>query len=141
MRALFLAILMAISGAAFAAPTADTQENRLDAASRLFELPAYRQIATRSLYQSLESLPAEQHKRALAALSDPAVMQSLRGVISRGMARTFTTAELDHLARFLKADEARSIVDKMQLFQSNLTGELLAASMTDPELLRILVGK
>ena len=35
----------------------------------------------------------------------------------------------------------RSMVDKVPVFQSSLTRELLAASVTDPELLRILVGK
>lgn len=141
MRTWILAALLAMSAATAAAPPADGMDGRLDAANRLFDLPAYRLIATRQLYQSLESLPEEQHKRALAALSDPAVMNALRNVISRSMAQTFTSAELEHLARFLKADEARSMVDKVPVFQSRLTRELLAASVTDPDLLRILVGK
>jgi hypothetical protein len=77
----------------------------------------------------------------VAALSDPAVMASLRGVISRSMAQTFSIAELEHLARFLQASEARSMVDKVQNFQAILTKELLTASITDPELIRILIGK
>lgn len=140
-RRLLFAFLLASSAASYAAAPPDTPENRLDAANHLFELPAYRQIATRQLYESLNSLPAEQHKRAVSALSDPAVMTSLRGVISRSMAQTFSTAELWHLARFLQADEARSMVDKTQNFQSILTRELLTASVSDPELIRILIGK
>ena len=140
-RRMFLVLLLAFSVASHAAAPPDTPENRLDAANHLFELPAYRQIATRQLYESLNSLPAEQHKRAVAALSDPVVMTSLRGVISRSMAQTFSTAELWHLARFLQADEARSMVDKTQNFQSILTRELLTASVSDPELIRILIGK
>ncbi len=140
-RSLCFVFLLAGSMAAYAAPTPDTPGSRLEAANHLFELPAYRLIATRQLYESLNSLPAEQHKRALAALSDPAVMASLRGVISRSMAQTFSTAELEHLGRFLQADEARSMVDKTQNFQSNLTMELLNASVSDPELIRILIGK
>jgi hypothetical protein len=124
-----------------AAPPVDSTESRLTAATKLFELPAYRMIATRQLYQSLESLPVEQRKRATNALSDPAVMTALRGVISRSMAQTFSITELDHLARFLKADEARSMVDKVQNFQSSLTTELLAASVTDPDLMRVMLGK
>lgn len=141
MRSLFLALLLALPTAGHAAAPSDTPDNRLDAANHLFELPAYRLIATRQLYESLNSLPAEQHKRALAALSDPAVMTSLRGVISRSMAQTFSTAELGHLSRFLQADEARSMIDKTQNFQSILTKELLTASVSDPELIRILIGK
>ncbi|HVY04576.1 MAG TPA: hypothetical protein VHB46_01245 [Burkholderiales bacterium] len=141
MRKLLFAILLIVAGASAAAPAADTPENRLEAASRLFELPAYRLVATRQLYESIDSLPEEQRKRALAALSDPAVMQSLRGVISRSMAQTFSTAELDHLAQFLKADQARSMIDKIQNFQGSLTRELLAASVSDPALMRALMGK
>ena len=126
---------------AIAAPTADTPGDRLDAANHLFDLPTYRMIATRQLYESLNSLPAEQQKRAVAALSDPSVIASLRGVISRSMAQTFSTAELQHLARFLRADEARSMIEKTQSFQSILTKELLTASVSDPELIRILIGK
>lgn len=140
-RGLFLALSIVVSAAAYAAPVPDTQGNRLDAATHLFELPAYRVIATRQLYESLNSLPAEQHKRALAALSDPAVMTSLRGVISRSMAQTFSTAELEHLARFLQADEARTMIDKAQSFQTILVKELLTASVSDPELIKILIGK
>lgn len=140
-RILFIALTFFLSGLAVAAPAADTPGNRLDAANHLFALPAYRQIATRQLYESLNALPAEQHKRALAALSDPAVMASLRGVISRSMAQTFSTGELEHLARFLKADEALSMIDKTQSFQSILTKELLTASISDPELVRILIGR
>jgi hypothetical protein len=140
-RRLFFALVLVLSGASYAAPAPDTPANRLDAATHLFDLPAYRLIATRQLYESLNSLPAEQHKRALAALSDPAVMASLRGVISRSMAQTFSIAELEHLARFLQADEARSMVDKTQNFQSILTKELLTASVSDPELIKILLGR
>lgn len=141
MRTLFIALSFFVSALAVAAPAADMPDNRLDAANHLFELPAYRKIATRQLYESLNALPAEQHKRALLALSDPAVMTSLRGVISRSMAQTFSTAELKHLARFLQADEARSMIDKTQSFQSILTKELLTASVSDPELIKILIGK
>lgn len=141
MRKLFFVLVLAASGAVYAAPAPDTPSNRLDAANHLFDLPAYRQIATRQLYESLNSLPEEQHRRAVAALSDAAVMASLRGVISRSMAQTFSTAELAHLARFLQADEARSMIDKAQNFQSVLTRELLGASVSDPELVKILIGK
>jgi hypothetical protein len=140
-RTFFIALSVIVSALALAAPAPDSPGNRLDAANHLFDLPAYRQIATRQLYESLNSLPSDQHKRALAALSDPAVMASLRGVISRSMAQTFSTAELEHLARFLGADEALTMIDKTQNFQSTLTRELLTASVSDPELVRILIGK
>ena len=139
-RTLIAVLYLSVSALAIAAPAADTPGSRLDAATHLFELPAYRLIATRQLYEALNSLPAEQHKRARAALSDPTVMASLRGVISRSMAQTFSTAELEHLARFLRADEARSMIDKTQSFQSILAKELLTASVSDPELIRILIG-
>jgi len=67
-------------------------------------------------------------------------LQALREVIVRSMAQTFSTAELGHLTRFLEADEARSMIEKTQSFQSILTKEFLAASVSDPELIRILIG-
>jgi hypothetical protein len=140
-RRLFFAVIIVVSVAGHAAQVPDTLDSRLDAARHLFELPAYRLIATRQLYESLNALPAEQHKRALAALSDPAVMASLRGVIARSMAQTFSTAELEHLARFLQADEARTMIDKAPGFQTILGKELLSASVSDPELIKILIGK
>jgi hypothetical protein len=140
-RRLFFAVVLLVSSAGYAAPAPDTQGNRLAAANRLFELPAYRAIATRQLYEWVNSLPAGQNKRALAALSDPSVKASLRGVISRSMAQTFTTAELEHLARFLKAEEARTMIDKAQSFQEILSREFLSSSVHDPELIKILIGK
>jgi hypothetical protein len=139
-RMLFLALFVSVCAASHAAPPQDTPASRLAAANHLFELPAYRQIATRQLYDALDTLPAEQHRRALAALSDPGVMTSLRGVITRSMVQTFSTAELQHLARFLQADEARTLIEKAQSFQAILGKELLTASVSDPELIKILMG-
>jgi hypothetical protein len=142
MRSSFLfAVFFAISSVGYAAPAPDTEGNRLEAANHLFKLPAYRMVATRQLYESLKTLPAEQHKRALAALSDPSVMVSLRGIISRSMAHTFTTAELEHLAQFFEAREALNMVNKAQNFQSALDEEVRAAAIRDPQLIKILIGK
>ena len=138
---LFCAVFILVSLAGHATPVPDTLDNRLDAARHLFELPAYRLIATRQLYVSLNTLPAKQHQRARAALSDPAVMASLHDVISRSMAQTFSTAELEHPARFLQADEARTTIDKAQGFQTIPGRELLGASESDPGLIKILIGK
>ena len=40
-----------------------------------------------------------------------------------------------------QVDEARSMIGKTQSFQFILTKELLTASVSDPELMRILLGK
>ena len=140
-RTLVIAGSFLMSMLAMAAPAADTPDGRLNIAGRLFELPAYRLIATRQIYEALNSLPDDQRKRARAALSDPAFMTSLRGVISRSMAQTFSTVELEHLTRFLRADEARSMLDKAQGFQFVLTKEMMAAALSDPALIRILIGE
>ncbi|HXF16111.1 MAG TPA: hypothetical protein VN496_03855 [Burkholderiales bacterium] len=140
-RSFLFVICLALSSLGYAAPAPDTEANRLEAANQLFKLPAYRMVATRQLYESLKTLPAEQHKRALAALSDADVMASLRGIISRSMAQTFTTAELEHLAHFFEAREALTMVNKAQNFQSALDEEVRAASITDPQLIKILIGK
>jgi hypothetical protein len=120
---------------------ADAVDPRLQAAQRLFELPTYRQLATRQIYTALKFLPAEEYRRAAEALTDPAVVQALQGVIARSMAQTFSLAELEHIQRFLAADEARTMVGKIEGFESVVIRELLAAALTDPELARTLLPK
>ncbi len=106
----------------------------LRAAERLFELPAYRQLATRQLYRALESLPEERYRTSVDALQDPQVIAILRGVIARSMAQTYTLAELEFLTRMLSTQEGRSIVAKEELLQGLLTRELIAAALANPEL-------
>ena len=125
----------------FPANAADRPETRLQAAQRLFELPAYRQLATRQIYTALKFLPAEEYRRAADALNNPAVVLALQGVIARSMAQTFSLPELEHIERFLSADAARSMVAKADGFESVVIRELLAAAMTDPELARNLLPK
>ena len=122
-----------------AAPTPDSPEARHHAAERLFDLPAYRQIASRQVYEAVESLPEGQSRTAIDALSDPKVVQALRDVIVRSMAQTFTVAELETLARFLATDEASSMLRKTDAFQAALIRGLLAAGLTNPDLARILI--
>jgi hypothetical protein len=123
------------------ANAAETQEARLLAAQRLFDIPTYRQLATRQIYAALKSLPAEQNRRAVDALNNPAVVKALQGVIARSMAQTFALAELEHINRFLAADEARSMVAKAEGFESAVIRELIAAAITDPELAKSLLPK
>ncbi len=127
--------------ALFPASAAETPEQRLLAAQRLFELPAYRQLATRQIYTALKFLPAEEYRRAAGALNDPGVVNALQGVIARSMAQTFSLAELEHIERFLAADEARTMVAKVEGFESVVIRELLAAALTDPELAKSLLPR
>jgi hypothetical protein len=136
-----LVLLAVLACGANPAVCADSPEGRLQAAQRLFELPTYRQLATRQIYTALKFLPAEEYRRAADALNNPAVVQALQGVIARSMAQTFTEAELGHIERSLAADEARSMVAKIEGFESVVIRELLAAAMTDPELARSLLAK
>ena len=137
-RIFLLAILVSGMAPAIAADTPDT---RLQAAQHLFDLPTYRQLATRQIYTALKFLPAEEYRRAADALANPGVVQALQGVIARSMAQTFSLAELEHIERFLAADEAKSIVGKSEAFESVVIRELLATAMTDPELARSLLPK
>ena len=113
----------------------------LKAAERLFDLPAYRQLATSQLYRALESLPDAQYTASVEALKDPQVVQALRGVIARSMAQTYTVNEMEFMGRMLATQEAQSIVAKSDLLQGLLTRELLAAALTNPDLAKILTGQ
>jgi hypothetical protein len=135
--ALLLWLCLVASGLAEAA--ADGPDATRQAAEDLFELPAYRQIATHQVYEALRSLPDGQYRSALDALSQPRVVQALREVIVRSMAQTFTVGELKALRRFLATDEARSALQKADALQAALLRELLAAALADPELGRILL--
>lgn len=141
-RALIVMLVGGILGSFIpAANAADTPESRLHAAQRLFELPTYRQLATRQIYTALKFLPAEEYRRAAEALNNPGVVQALQGVIARSMAQTFSLPELEHIERFLAADEARSMIAKVDGFEAVVIRELLAAAMTDPELAKSLLAK
>ncbi len=138
-----LLLLSLATGANFApvARAADTSRARQQAAERLFELPAYREVATRQVYEAMRSLPDGQYQSAVDALSDRKVIQVLREVIVRSMARTFTVTELESLARYMATDEARSTVAKTDAFQDALLREFLAAGLTHPELGKYLVPR
>lgn len=133
--------LVVLAGFAPGARAVDTPEQRLEAAQRLFDLPVYRQLATRQIYTALKFLPAEEYRRATEALNDPAVIQALQGVIARSMAQTFSLPELEHIKRFLSADEASSMAAKAERFEAVVIRELLAAALTDPDLARSLLAK
>ena len=128
-------------GASTAPQALPLTEDSLRAAERLFDLPAYRQLATSQLYRALESLPDAQYSASVEALKDPQVVQALRGVIARSMAQSYTVKEMEFLARMLATQEAQGIVAKSDLLQSLLTRELLAAALANPDLARILTGQ
>jgi hypothetical protein len=141
-RAVIAALLVAaMLGAAVArAQQADTPANRRAAAEALFALPVYRQLATRQLYQAIESLPEAQRAKARDGLSDPRVVDAVREVIVRSSAQVYTVRELEHLARMLAAPEAQSLLDKSGTFEATLVRELMAAALTDPDLHRLLMS-
>jgi hypothetical protein len=128
-------------GASTAPQAVPLTAESLKAAERLFDLPAYRQLATSQLYRALESLPDAQYSASVEALKDPQVVQALRGVIARSMAQAYTVMEMEFMGRVLATQEAQSIVAKSDLLQSLLTRELLAAALTNPDLARILTGQ
>jgi hypothetical protein len=128
-------------GASTAPQALPLTEESVRAAERLFDLPAYRQLATSQLYRALESLPDAQYSASVEALKDPKVVQALRGVIARSMAQAYTVKEMEFLARMLATQEAQGIVAKSDLLQGLLTRELLAAALTNPDLARILTGQ
>jgi hypothetical protein len=117
------------------AQTPENESARLAAAERLFLAPAYRQIATRQIYETLQSLPPEQGKSALAALRDPSVVAALRQVISRAMASTYSVKELEFLRKTFSSPEMETFVKKESVFRDQLQRELTAAILTNPALI------
>lgn len=136
-----LAVALLVGGVAQVRAAEDTPSARQQAAEHLFELPAYRLVASRQVNEAIRSLPEEQYQSALGALSDPKIVQALRAVIVRSMAQTFTLVELESLGRYLATDAARSTVQKTDAFEAALMRELLAAALTNPDLAQILIPR
>ncbi len=140
-RCMMALCLLLGASSIFAAQPVDTPENRAQAATMLFELPTFRQLATRQIHESIKFLPEQQYRRAIVALSNPNVVQTLRDAIVRSMTQTFTVIELQSLRRWLSSEEMRSIIGKLGGFEAVFTRELLTAAITNPELGEIMLGK
>jgi hypothetical protein len=141
-RAALVALLLGASlfCAAAHAQQGDTPASRRAAAEALFALPVYRQLATRQLYQAIESLPETQRAKAREGVSDPRVVDALREVIVRSSAQVYSVRELEYLAHMLSAPEAQSFLDKSDTFEATLARELFAAALTNPELHRLFTS-
>jgi len=134
---LYLALALAVTPLVRAAEP-DTEQQREAAAARLFDVPLYRELATREIYEALGTLPDVQRKAAAAALRDPKIVQALKQAILRSTAATYSVREIELVHRFLEADEARSIMDKLDRFRGALLKEAVAAAIANPELLPVL---
>jgi hypothetical protein len=126
------ALLIGVMAGAHAADSDDGP--RREAAARLFDVPLYRELATREIYEALGTLPDGQRQQLSAALRDPKVVQTLKTAIVRSTAATYSVPEIEHVHRFLEAKEARSIMDKLDRFRGALLKEAVAAALTHPEL-------
>ncbi len=117
------------------AQASEGEANRMAAAEKLFLLPAYRQIATRQIYETLNSLPPEQSKAALQSLRDPAVVSAMRQVITSAMAGTYGVKELEFLNKMFSAPEMETFVKRETIFRDQLQREFTAALLTNPALI------
>ena len=134
---LCLVLALVIAPLAGAAET-ETAQQREAAAARLFDVPLYRELATREIYEALRTLPDAQRKQASAALRDPKIVQALKQAILRSTATTYSVKEIELVHRFLSADEARSIMNKLDVFRGALLKEAVAAAIANPELAPVL---
>jgi hypothetical protein len=127
---LVLALAAPLAGAA----EPDTAQQREAAAAKLFEVPLYRELATREIYEALGTLPDPQQRLLSAALRDPKIVQALKQAIMRSTAATYSVKEIELVHRFLEAEEARSIMNKLDRFRGALLKEAVAAAIANPEL-------
>jgi len=132
-RGMCLALLLVLAPPVLAAD-AETNEQREVAAARLFDVPLYRELATREIYEALGTLPDAQRRQLSAALRDPKIVQALKQAILRSTAATYSVKEIELVRRFLAADEARSIMNKLELFRGALLKEAVAAAILNPDL-------
>lgn len=135
--ALYLVLALGVAPVAGAVEP-ETAQQREAAAARLFDVPLYRELATREIYEALGTLPDAQRKQASAALRDPKIVQALKQAILRSTATTYSVKEIELVHRFLAADEARSIMNKIDVFRGALVKEAVAAAIANPELAPVL---
>ena len=135
LRGVVCAIFLSLSLPMAGAQSPEPESLRMAAAEKLFLSPAYRQIATRQIYETLKALPPEQSQPALAALRDPSVVNAMRQVISRAMANTYSVKELDFLHRMFSTPEMESFVRREAFFRDQLQREFTAALLTNPSLM------
>lgn len=135
-RAAFaLWLAFACAGAPLAsAADEDAAQQRETAAAKLFDVPLYRELATREIYEALGTLPDGQRRQLSAALRDPKVVQALKQAILRSTASTYSVKEIELVHHFLAADEARSIMNKLDRFRGALLKEAVAAALLNPDL-------
>jgi hypothetical protein len=128
-------LALATAGAPFAyAAEEDVAQQRESAAAKLFDVPLYRELATREIYEALGTLPDGQRRQLSAALRDPKVVQALKQAILRSTAATYSVKEIELVHHFLAADEARSIMNKLDRFRGALLKEAVAAALQNPDL-------
>ncbi|HZR01647.1 MAG TPA: hypothetical protein VFA81_00570 [Burkholderiales bacterium] len=140
-RTLALAALLSLVAVVQSNAAADTPEARQKAAERLFDLPVYRLLATRQLYEAIDQWPEANRRDATAALKDPKVVSALKAAIVKSMVSTFTVQELEFVGRVMAAPEARGVLEKSDDFRAVLLREMLTAGLTDPQLGRILLPR
>ncbi len=130
---LWLALAAAVAPFASAADE-DAAQQRESAAAKLFDVPLYRELATREIYEALGTLPDGHRRQLSAALRDPKVVQALKQAILRSTASTYSVKEIELVRYFLAADEARSIMNKLDRFRGALLKEAVAAALLNPDL-------
>src|SRR5215210_2174265 len=77
----------------------DIAQQRETAAAKLFDVPLYRELATREIYEALATLPDGQRRQLSAALRDPKVVQALKQAILRSTATTYSVKEIELVHR------------------------------------------
>lgn len=132
---LFCAVLLSLLTALALGQTVEPESLRMAAAERLFQVPAYRQIATRQIYETVKGLPPEQSQPALEALRDPVVASAMRQVISRAMANTYTVKEMEFLHKLFLMPEMETFIRREGVFRDQLQREFTAALLTNPALM------
>lgn len=132
-------VMILIAGNARAA--SDTPAARQKAADKLFDLPTYRLLATRQLFEAMDQWPEANRRDASAALKDPKVVNALRAAIVRSMAATFSVQELEFIGRIMAAPEARTLLEKSDDFRGALLREMLQTGLTDPQLGQLLLPR
>ena len=127
-----LFLLAALACGANPGLCADSPEGRLQAAQRLFELPAYRQLATRQIYAALKALP-ELRDAVVVAAPGASGMRLVAYVVAREGRVADPTAVIADVARTLPDYMVPAAVVVLEALPLNPNGKVDRRALPSPE--------
>ncbi|MCB9988802.1 MAG: DUF2059 domain-containing protein [Rhodospirillales bacterium] len=119
------------------AVSADMQK-RLELARQMHIIkPVYQQVEA-VVTQIVRNVPPEKQEEFVNAINQSVDNEKLEKISVEAMAETFTAAELEKMVAYFGSDEAKSITEKLPVYQAIVEPEI--QKMMDAALMKLRTG-